>query len=177
MILTDGSTSTDQMQPNLKCQWLISPNVKPVGSVNFDEGDDNLHDVEAVVLVFPRMDIYGGEITIRSGPTPSSPIFWSCVDCSTAPEKLTIPSPAVYVEFSTESYTEVNTGTGFELHYHTLFADNRGMGDGIETSGAPFASSFMPPLSTLLPSPSMPINFDYLMRIHVRRRASEANEL
>ena len=46
MILTDGTKSQDQMKPGLDCKWLISPNVKGVGAVNYDEGDEYTNEVE-----------------------------------------------------------------------------------------------------------------------------------
>jgi hypothetical protein len=137
MIFTDGSSTSQAMSPNSRCDWLIQPEIygnynstirSLDGQTKKESGDFT------TVIEFVSCDLKGGELFIY-GKKPTNSLrnytdtsddilLWSCVGCSIIPRPILIHSmETIYIKFRTLDLPG-SLGDGFLAFYWTTTVED-----------------------------------------------------
>jgi hypothetical protein len=106
MVLTDGSSSTENMYSGQYCEWLVQPQVTGAREVN-------------VVMEFQQCDLVGGELSVYAGSSTAGVLLWNCDGCNYIPRAIVSSTSTLFVTFSTANSASV-FGQGFQAVYWTV---------------------------------------------------------
>ena len=128
MYLTDGSPMEQKNLDEMRCNWVIQPEVRTTSATAVDDDSSGVHEI---VLAFQRVNLKNSKLTIYDGSFANSDYkIWECDGCEQTPFSLSAFSGSMYVDF--ESYPDDNDfaqgedeeqlvqGTGFSAFYRSV---------------------------------------------------------
>lgn len=123
-IISDGSPSTHVVYSNQRCEWIINP-----------------RNLESIILVFERFDLFGGVLNIYNGSISGS-LLYSVGGTDIVPVPLSFENFSLYILYASGS---IVSGLGFQLKYFT----HEGPGDGKLTLSSSSSTYVIPYTRTL----------------------------
>ena len=119
MTITDGSPSNLNIYPGQNCQWLIKPTTVP----------------SAIVLLFTRFSLFGGQVDVYSGPVTTGQFLFTLLLGNSVPPPITIASASIglnYRSYTGAAYNQskvLGPGNGFAASYYGLTTTSAALGN------------------------------------------------